>query len=75
MSLQVPRGSVYGFLGSNGAGKTTTIRLLLGLLRPQHGCIELLGQVKLIPAVTISIECFGVIATLDIWNFTRREHH
>lgn len=74
MSLQVPRGSVYGFLDPNGAGKTTTIRLLLGLLRPQHG-IELLGQVKLMPAVTISIECFCVIATLDIWNFTRREHH
>jgi ABC-2 type transport system ATP-binding protein len=44
VSLQVPRGSIYGFLGPNGAGKTTTIRLLLGLLRPQHGSIELLGQ-------------------------------
>jgi ABC-2 type transport system ATP-binding protein len=34
LSLSVPRGTVYGFLGRNGAGKTTTIRLLLGLLNP-----------------------------------------
>ncbi len=44
VSLQVPRGSIYGFLGPNGAGKTTTIRLLLGLLQPEHGSIELLGR-------------------------------
>lgn len=44
VSLRVPRGSIYGFLGPNGAGKTTTIRLLLGLIRPQFGSIELLGQ-------------------------------
>ena len=40
----MPRSSIYGFLGPNGAGKTTTIRLLLGLLQPEHGSIELLGQ-------------------------------
>ena len=44
VSLNVERGSIYGFLGPNGAGKTTTIRLLLGLLRPQRGLIELLGH-------------------------------
>jgi ABC-2 type transport system ATP-binding protein len=43
ISLYVPRGSVYGFLGPNGSGKTTTIRLLLGLLRPDRGSITLLG--------------------------------
>ena len=32
VSLDVPRGSVYGFLGPNGSGKTTTIRMLLGLV-------------------------------------------
>ena len=32
LSLEVPRGSIFGFLGRNGAGKTTTIRLLLGLI-------------------------------------------
>ena len=44
VGLEVPRGSVYGFLGPNGSGKTTTIRMLLGLLRPNAGTIELLGQ-------------------------------
>jgi ABC-2 type transport system ATP-binding protein len=43
ISLSVPRGSVYGFLGPNGSGKTTTIRLLLGLLRPDRGSVSLLG--------------------------------
>lgn len=44
LDLRVPSGQVYGFLGRNGAGKTTTIRLLLGLLRPDAGDIELLGH-------------------------------
>src|SRR5579871_5218990 len=44
LNLHVPRGCVYGFLGPNGAGKTTTIRMLLGLIRPDSGEIELLGE-------------------------------
>lgn len=43
VSLHVPAGALYGFLGPNGSGKTTTIRLLLGLLRPRAGTIRLLG--------------------------------
>ncbi|MCL2581376.1 MAG: ABC transporter ATP-binding protein [Streptosporangiales bacterium] len=43
LSLEVPRGSVYGFLGPNGSGKTTTIRMLLGLAFPTSGTAELLG--------------------------------
>jgi len=44
LDLEVRRGEVFGFLGPNGSGKTTTIRLLLGLLRPDEGEIELFGQ-------------------------------
>lgn len=43
LSLEVPRGIVFGFLGANGSGKTTTIRLLLGLLEPTGGKAQVLG--------------------------------
>ena len=44
LNLCVPRGTIFGFLGPNGAGKSTTIRLLLGLIKPDTGKINLLGQ-------------------------------
>jgi ABC-type multidrug transport system ATPase subunit len=44
IDLEVPIGSVFGFLGPNGSGKTTTIRMLLGLIAPTAGSVELLGQ-------------------------------
>jgi ABC-2 type transport system ATP-binding protein len=43
VDLVVPNGAVYGFLGPNGSGKTTTIRMLLGLIRPTAGEVDLLG--------------------------------
>jgi ABC-2 type transport system ATP-binding protein len=43
LSLEVPAGSVYGLLGPNGAGKTTTIRMLLNIIAPDEGRIEILG--------------------------------
>lgn len=44
LSLTVPRGSVFGFLGRNGSGKTTAIRLMLGLIEPTRGGATLLGH-------------------------------
>lgn len=44
LKLNVPRGSIYGFLGRNGAGKTTTIKMLLGLSRPTSGSAHVLGM-------------------------------
>ncbi|MGI8950894.1 MAG: ABC transporter ATP-binding protein [Chitinophagaceae bacterium] len=43
LSFSVKEGDVYGFLGENGAGKSTTIRMLLTLIKPTHGSIELFG--------------------------------
>jgi len=44
LDLEVPRGSVFGFLGPNGSGKTTTIRMLLGLVAPSAGEARVLGE-------------------------------
>src|SRR5436190_17920746 len=43
LTLQVPAGSIFGFLGKSGAGKTTTIKLLLGMARPTSGRARVLG--------------------------------
>jgi len=52
LDLRVSAGQVYGFLGPNGAGKTTTIRMLLGLVAPTGGQIDLLGRRLPDPRVT-----------------------
>jgi ABC-2 type transport system ATP-binding protein len=44
VNLQVIEGTIYGFLGPNGAGKTTTLKLILGLLKKQHGEILVFGK-------------------------------
>ncbi|EJG0621009.1 ABC transporter ATP-binding protein [Vibrio parahaemolyticus] len=43
ITLNVPKGSIYGFLGPNGCGKSTTIRVLTGLLSPSGGSVDVLG--------------------------------
>ena len=43
LSFTVNKGDVYGFLGQNGAGKSTTIRMLLTLIQPTSGDIEVFG--------------------------------
>lgn len=44
ISLSLKKGEIYGFLGQNGAGKTTTIRMIMGLIKPTSGRIELFGK-------------------------------
>ena len=52
LSFEVPRGSVFAFLGRNGSGKSTTIRMLMGLLPPTRGSARILGcdSTRLSPA-------------------------
>jgi ABC-2 type transport system ATP-binding protein len=44
VSLQVPEGSIYGFIGPNGSGKTTTIRMIMNIILPDRGDITVLGR-------------------------------
>ena len=44
LSLTVPTGSIYGFIGPNGSGKTTTLRMIMHILLPDEGQIEVLGS-------------------------------
>ncbi|RLT39507.1 MAG: ABC transporter ATP-binding protein [Chloroflexi bacterium] len=44
LNLHVQPGEIYGFLGPNGAGKTTTLMMILGIIRPTSGRVEVLGQ-------------------------------
>jgi ABC-2 type transport system ATP-binding protein len=55
LSLQVPAGSIYGFLGRNGAGKTTTIKILLGMVRPSGGRARVFGLAAEAPEASVEI--------------------
>ncbi|UTB32308.1 MAG: ATP-binding cassette domain-containing protein [Methanobacterium sp. ERen5] len=44
LEIKVPAGKVYGFLGKNGSGKTTTIRMIMGLIKPNNGHIQIFGH-------------------------------
>ncbi len=71
ITLSIPAGYVFGFLGSSGAGKTTLIKLLGGLIKPTCGDIYLNGQ-PLVPdtgQVGVSIEETSTIdGTLSVWD-------
>jgi ABC-2 type transport system ATP-binding protein len=50
LDLVIPRGKMYGFIGPNGAGKTTTIRMIMSILFPDSGRIEVLGHASALEA-------------------------
>ena len=55
LDLQVPRGSICGFLGRNGAGKTTTIKVLLGMAHPSGGSARVFGLAADAPDASVEI--------------------
>lgn len=73
LDLAIPRGGVYALLGPNGAGKTTTISMLLGLVQPDGGSIDVLGgrpgEMDARRAIGAMLQVGGVPATLRV-----REH-
>src|SRR4051794_37375541 len=46
LTLDVPQGSIYGFIGPNGSGKTTTLRMIMRILLPDRGRIAVLGSAE-----------------------------
>ena len=44
LDIRINEGDIYGFLGPNGAGKSTTMKMLLGLVKPSAGTIEIMGR-------------------------------
>jgi ABC-2 type transport system ATP-binding protein len=55
LTVQVPRGSIFGFLGRTGAGKTTTMKVLLGMARPTSGQARVFGLPADAPAASVEI--------------------
>jgi len=74
LELTVQTGEVHGFLGPNGAGKSTTLRVLLGLLRPDAGRVELLGGDPWRDAVALHRRLAYVPGDVTLWpNLTGGE--
>jgi lantibiotic transport system ATP-binding protein len=75
ININVPRGSIYGFLGPNGSGKTTTLSLLLGLLNNQRGDIQIFGQPLQSNRVNILKKVGSLIETPSLYgHLTAREN-
>jgi ABC-2 type transport system ATP-binding protein len=73
LTMTVPRGSVFAFLGRNGSGKTTTIRMLLGLLEPTRGASTVLGcdSRQLTPDIRMRIGYMSESHSLYDWMTVR----
>src|SRR5690606_17900781 len=75
LSLEVPAGSIYGFVGPNGAGKTTTMRMLTTLTRPTSGQAWVAGHPVLEDrravrrAIGYMPDEFGVYDDLRVWEY------
>ena len=61
LTMNVPKGSIYGFVGKNGAGKTTLIRLVCGLQFPTEGSFELYGENSTSGKINISRRRVGAV--------------
>lgn len=75
LSFEVEAGQVYGFLGQNGSGKSTTIRMLLSLIHPTEGQIEIFGKSLTDNRSAILEQVGAVIERPDLYPYlTAKEH-
>lgn len=75
LSFEVEAGQVYGFLGQNGSGKSTTIRMLLSLIHPTEGHIEIFGKSLTANRSDILEQVGAVIERPDLYPYlTAKEH-
>lgn len=75
LSFEVEAGQVYGFLGQNGSGKSTTIRMLLSLIHPTEGRIEIFGKSLTDNRSAILEQVGAVIERPDLYPYlTAKEH-
>lgn len=76
LTMNVPKGSIYGFVGKNGAGKTTLIRVLCGLQQPSSGEYTLYGKKNAEPSIIKARRKIGaVVETPSIYlNMTAKEN-
>ena len=75
LSFEVEAGQVYGFLGQNGSGKSTTIRMLLSLIHPSEGHIEIFGQSLTDNRSAILEKVGAVIERPDSYPYLTAQEH
>ncbi|HTY00552.1 MAG TPA: ATP-binding cassette domain-containing protein, partial [Bacteroidota bacterium] len=69
LNLNIQRGEVFGFLGPNGAGKSTTIRMMLSLIRPSEGHIELFGRRLDADRKSLLARVGGLVESADFYTY------
>jgi len=72
IDLVVPKGGLYGFIGPNGAGKTTTIRMIMSIIFPDSGTLEVLGRKSAVESkdrIGYLPEERGVYKKMKVWDF------
>jgi ABC-type multidrug transport system ATPase subunit len=75
LSFDVNEGQIFGFLGQNGSGKSTTIRMLLSLIHPTSGHIEIFGQDIIAQRNQIAKKMGAIIERPDLYPYlTAKEH-
>lgn len=68
LELKVPRGEVFGFLGSNGAGKSTTVRMMVGMLRPSAGSVRVLGLDPILQGDQVRSRCGVMLDNVGLYD-------